>query len=161
MNRTPVLLLVSLIALCGCQAGDDATAPSTAETPASTTPDANAAPSAPIAVPDDDDVRSDVLEPIELPPPDAATPPMAEGADITYTCEDGSDLRVTYAAGRANVTLADGGIVPLPLSPQATGQAGGEVYIGEALTLHRLGNVVELQQDEGDRRRCRESGGNA
>lgn len=86
---------------------------------------------------------------------------MAEGADITYTCEDGSELRITYAAGRAGVTLADGSIVPLPRSPQTAQQAGGEIYAGEALVLHRLGNVVELQQGEGDKRRCRESGGNA
>lgn len=162
MNRTPVVLLVSLLAATlGCQPREDAATPDAAETTAGATEDAASAPSAPIAVPDDDDVRSGVLNPIELPPSDAPTPPMAEGADITYACEDGSELRVTYAAGRANVTLADGGIVPLPRSPQAAQQAGGEVYIGEALTLHRLGNIVELQQDEGTRRRCRESGGNA
>ena len=152
MNRTPILLVPLLAACTACQPRDTAT---------QATEDVAPAPQAPIAVPKNDEVRSGVSNPIELPPADAPTPPMAEGADIAYTCEDGSELRITYAAGRANVTLADGGIVPLPRSPQAAQEAGGEVYAGEALTLHRLGNVVELQQDEGTTRRCRESGGNA
>ena len=160
MNRTSLLLMPLLAAACtACQPRDVATI-STEEVVAPATEDA-AAPSAPIAVPKGDEVLSGVPNPIELPPPDTATPPMAEGADITYTCEDGSELRVTYAAGRASVTLADGGFVPLPNSPQAARTTGGEVYAGEALTLYRFGNVVELQQDEGAKRRCRETGGDA
>jgi hypothetical protein len=162
MNRMHAALLPLLLAVASaaCQPRD-AAAPAPADEAAKPAP-AGVAPAAqaPIAVPKGDEIRSGVPNPIELPPPDAPTPPMAEGADITYTCEDGSELRITYAAGRANVTLADGGIVPLPRSPQAQ-QAGGEVFAGEALVLRRLGNVVELQQDEGDKRRCRESGGNA
>jgi hypothetical protein len=162
MNRTTLLppLLAVAIACAACQPRD--AAPTPADEAAKSAP-AGVAPAAqaPIAVPKGDEIRSSVPNPIELPPPDAPTPPMADGADITYTCEDGSELRVTYAAGRANVALADGGIVPLPRSPQAAQQAGGEVYVGEALVLRRLGNVVELQQDEGTKRRCRESGGNA
>lgn len=163
MNQTHAALLPLLLAVAcvACQPRD-AAVPAPADE-AAKPPPADAAPAAqaPIAVPKGDEVRSGVPNPIELPPPDAPTPPMAEGADITYTCEDGSELRITYAAGRANVTLADGGIVPLPRSPQTAQQVGGEVYAGEALVLRRLGNVVELQRDEGDERRCRESGGNA
>jgi hypothetical protein len=153
------LLSLPLAAACSACQPHGASAPTpggeaTKPAPADTAPAAQS----PIAVPKGDDVRSGVPNPIELPPPDAPTPPMAEGADITYTCEDGSELRITYAAGRANVTLTGGNVVPLPRSAQ---HAGGEIYAGEALVLHRLGNVVELQQDEGDKRRCRESGGNA
>lgn len=161
MNRTHARLvpLLFAIACAACQPHDAASKPADDAamlSPADTPPAAQA----PIAVPGDDEARSGVPNPIELPPPDAPTPPMAEGADITYTCDDGSELRITYAAGRANVTLADGRIVPLTPSPQAAQRLGGEVFDGEAL-LHRLGNVVELQRDEGGRRRCRESGGNA
>lgn len=157
MNRMHAVLLSPLLA-AACQP-HGASAPTPADEATKPAPaDAAPAAQAPIAVPKGDDVRSGVPNPIESPPPDAPTPPMAEGADIIYTCEDGSELRITYAAGRVNVTLADGNVVPLPRSAQ---QAGGEIYAGEALVLHRLGNVVELQQDEGDKRRCRESGGNA
>ena len=162
MKRTHARLVPWLLAAAcaACQPHDATPAPAD---DAATLAPADAAPAAqaPIAIPGDDEVRSGVPNPIELPPPDAPTPPMAEGADITYTCEDGSELRITYAAGRASITLADGSIVPLPRSPRTAQQAGGEVYAGEALILHRLGNVVELQQDEAEKRRCRESGGNA
>jgi len=161
MNRTHYLLVPLLAAACfACQPRDAAKAPADGAATREAK-DAVPAPQAPIAVPKGDEVLSGVPNLIELPPPETATPPMAEGADITYTCEDGSELRVTYAAGRATVTLANGGIVPLPRSPQAAREAGGEVYAGDALALHRLGNVVELRQDAGATRRCRESGGNA
>ena len=158
MNRMHAALLPLLFAACQPR---DATTPAPVDEAAKSAPaHATAAAQAPMAAPKGDEVRSGVPNPIELPPPDAPTPPMAEGADITYTCEDGTELRITYAAGRASVTLADGSIV-LPRSPQTAQQAGGEIYAGEALVLHRLGNVVELHQGEGDKRRCRESGGNA
>lgn len=160
MNRMHAALLPLLLAAaCAACEPRDIAAPAPADDAAKSAPaDAAPAAQAPIAVPKGDEVRSGVPNPIELPPPDAPTPPMADGADITYTCEDGSELRITYVAGRANVTLADGNVVSLPRSAQ---QAGGEIYAGEALVLHRLGNVVELQQDEDGKRRCRESGGNA
>lgn len=152
-------LCLALLFAAGCQRDDDGSvvAPDPAVPQASATPP----PVAPTSPPGEgDDVLSGVPRPIEMPAPGTVTPPLAEGADITYTCEDGSDLRVTYAAGRANVTFADGRIEPLP---QAQAQAGvdGELYLGATLGLHRIGTVVELREEDGDVRRCRESGGSA
>lgn len=111
--------------------------------------------------PANDAVRSGVATPIALPPADTATAPLAENADILYTCDDGSDLRVTYSGGRANIALPDGSIATAPLSASATQASGGEVYVGELVGLRRIGAVVELQQDSVPARRCREAGGNA
>lgn len=165
MIRVPVALLSALAALALAGCADDTPAGGQTDAASGVAPTAAASPQArpAIDVPpaDDGGVRSDVPHPIELPPADAPTPLPAEGADIVYTCEDGSDLRVTYAAGIASVVLADGSIVQLPRSPAAGSEAGGDVYVGEAVALRRIGGVVELQQDEGLSRRCRESGASA
>jgi hypothetical protein len=165
MIRASVLLsMIVLAAVAGCAddtgASDPAAAPAAAPA-ASAAPPVATGPAIDVPAPGEGSVRSGVPNPIELPPDDAPTPALAEGADIVYTCEDGSDLRVTYASTIANVTLSDGSIVALPRSPAATSEAGGEVYVGEAVGLRRIGGVVELQQDEGPTRRCREAGASA
>jgi hypothetical protein len=164
IRASALLSVLALVALAGCAddpgAPDPATAPAEASS-APAQPSAGTGPAIDVPAPGDDTVRSGVPTPIELPPADAPTPALAEGADIVYTCEDGSDLRVTYSSAIANVTLSDGSIVALPRSPAAGSQAGGDVYVGEAIGLRRIGGVVELQQDEAQTRRCREAGASA
>ncbi len=164
----PPRCLLQLLFAAACVACQRDT-PETADTGAAAAATSEAAdaraPRAPgstaTAFPEADDVLSSVPNPIELPPSDAATPAMAEGADMIYTCEDGSELRVVYADTRAKVTLPDGRTVSLPRAARASGQAGGEIFVAGAVALHRLGNVVELEQQPGGIRRCRESGGSA
>lgn len=147
---------------CGSGGGDDTASPdrpATAAAPADATPDGvrEAIDAGPAA----DDVLSGNPETIERPPAGTPTPQLAEGADITYACEDGGDLRVGYAANVASVTLPDGAIATLPLSPSASAGSDGEVYVGETLALQRLGSVVELQAGDGEVRRCRETSASA
>ena len=155
----PILALACLATACG---GGDDTAPAPSAT-AAPVPD-TAPPATRDAIPvgpAGDDVLSGNPETIERPPAGTPTPALAEGADITYACEDGSDLRVGYAADVASVTLADGSIATLPRSPSASAGADGEVYVGESIALQRLGSVVELHGGGGEIRRCRESAASA
>lgn len=154
----PVCLVLLLAA--GCQREDDGTV----VTPDPLPPQASATPPpvAPTSPPGEgDDVLSGVPRPIDMPEPGTVTPVLAEGADITYTCEDGSDLRVTYAAGRANVTFADGRVEPLARAQRVPAAMEGELYDGAIHGLHRIGTVVELREENGDIRRCRESSASA
>lgn len=153
-------LCLALLVAAGCQREDDGSvvAPDPLPPLASATPP----PVAPTSPPGEgDDVLSGVPRSIEMPATGTVTPPLAEGADITYTCEDGSDLRVTYAAGRANVTFANGHVEPLARAPAGDPGLAGELYLGAVHGLHRIGTVVELREEDGDIRRCRESSGSA
>ncbi|HST45005.1 MAG TPA: hypothetical protein VLK29_07255 [Luteimonas sp.] len=154
-----VAAIVLALGSAACQP-DPAPAPVAAARPAPAPQAATRGPA--IEVPSADEaVRSGVSTPIELPPADTATAPLAENADLLYGCDDGSDLRVTFSGGRANITLPDASIATAPVSAAASAEAGGEVYVGERVGLRRIGAVVELQQDGVAPRRCREAGGNA
>lgn len=153
-------MFLGLVLVAGCQRDDDGSvvAPDPMPPQASATPPPVALTSPPG---EGDDVLSGIPHPIEMPEAGTVTPALAEGADITYTCEDGSDLRVTYAAGRANVTFADGRVEPLSRAERVPAAMDGELYDGAVYGLHRIGTVVELREENGDIRRCRESSGSA
>ncbi|CAN5680029.1 hypothetical protein BH23PSE2_BH23PSE2_14460 [soil metagenome] len=76
--------------------------------------------------------------------------------EATYAC-GGGELRVVYAQAEASVTFADGRTVVLPRVPQARSAGGGEVFAGNALTLRRSANSVELQEGTGIAQSCIET----
>jgi len=97
---------------------------------------------------------------IEIPPADTPTPDIAAGAQISYTCEDGSELHVVYSAHSAKFALVDGSVATLPRAESAS-KGGGDVYVSDTVALQRLGNVVQVEEPGGTKRVCAESGGNA
>jgi len=97
---------------------------------------------------------------IARPGPEVPTPPIATGAEVTYACESGAQLRVRYGGSVAEVAWTDGAW--LTLSRSAPGTATGETYAGEGHVLLRLGNVVELRDERGGTViRCAEAAANA
>ena len=97
---------------------------------------------------------------IEIPPADTPTPRIAAGAQISYTCEDGSELHVVYSGQSAKFALIDGSVATLPRAESAS-KGGGDVYVSDTVALQRLGNVVQVEEHGGTKRVCAESGGNA
>lgn len=75
---------------------------------------------------------------------------------LSYACDDGSALRIEYAAETARVELPDGRVVALPKA-QSASKGGGEVFVGEAMSLQRNGDGIQMYQDEGKSLLCRRS----
>ena len=123
--------------------------------PAPRPPDVATAPQGPAP-----QVLEGIPRPIARPGPDVPTPPIASGAEVSYACESGAQLRVRYAGSVAEVAWTDGAW--LTLSRTAPGGAGGETYAGERHVLVRLGHVVELRDERGGPViRCAEATANA
>lgn len=156
MNRSNHLLPATLVAaalLAACQGSAEIGSDKPAGNPATTAGDTSAQASTQAQK---QAVRSGGAPgDIEMPPADAPTPAIAEGAEVIYSCDDGSELRVRYAGIVARVTAPDESYVQV----SRTG-ADGETYADNGTTLRRLANVVEITQG-GATRRCSESGGNA
>ena len=76
---------------------------------------------------------------------------------------DGSDLRVRYGGGQARVSIGLDNVATLALSPEASAEHGGEVYVGQGQGLRRIGGVVEFDPGKGEDaiRRCREASSTA
>lgn len=94
------------------------------------------------------------------PSPAAPSAPAAVSKSIdtpiAYRCDDGSGLTVTYGAHEATVGLGNGPRVTLPRAESASA-GGGDVYVGEALSLQREGDSVQLHQDEGRKVVCKQA----
>jgi hypothetical protein len=109
------------------------------------------------------------VEPEAVQPPETASAPAAEPAPerapaipapdappqnmVVYACDDGSGLTVTYAEYSAMVKLPSGSTA-LPRAESAS-SGGGDVYVGEEMSLHRDGTRVQLQ-GAGAPRTCNE-----
>lgn len=158
------LACLGVLGLAGCSrdAGD-------APAPSNPVPDAAAAPRVETVAPHAEAAAADAASPDDAPAdasgldshdsiaPGAERPPAFPGQadDVTYTCEDGSRVRITYNGSYANVTLPNGGIAPLQHSPAASA-TGGAAYIGDALALRRVDTHVLLEQEGRPARRCSE-----
>ena len=88
--------------------------------------------------------------------PAAEKPGGARTDPIHYACEDGNTLRVTYIADQARVELPGGRLVALPKA-QSASKGGGAVFVGEALSLQRSADRIQLYRDEGNPLACRSS----
>ncbi|HEY0662959.1 MAG TPA: MliC family protein [Lysobacter sp.] len=84
-----------------------------------------------------------VPEPVPESAPATPSPDAPPQSMVVYACDDGSSLTVTYAEYSAMVKLPSGSTA-LPRAESASG-GGGDVYIGEEMSLHRDGTRVQLQ----------------
>lgn len=89
--------------------------------------------------------------------PDTA---LAPETSITYVCESGSPLHVSYSGIVARIAWTEGRTLTLSRAGQRT--EVGETYSGDGYVLLRRGSVVELSQSGGTQRwRCEESASSA
>ena len=74
--------------------------------------------------------------------------PAASGNTVTYRCDDGTGTRlhVTYEAHAARVRIGKGVEATLPRAESAS-KGGGDVYVGETMSLMRDDAMVQLYRD--------------
>jgi hypothetical protein len=154
----PPLILVVALAACQRDAtpGRDDTTPA----PGADAPAAAASGASPAPANDDGLTAGKPPSTIAVPPADTPTPALAEGAEIIYTCEDGGELHVVYASDSAKFASAGGRVLTLPRAESAS-KGGGDVYVNDSAALQRLGNVVQVEEQSGEKRVCAEAGGTA
>jgi len=162
---THTLAAVLLTTLAACQRDapsgrEEAAPPTAASEPAVDSPRATPSPSSSPPPAGNGLEAGQRPSTIEIPPADTPTPDIAAGAQISYTCEDGSELHVVYSAHSAKFALVDGSVATLPRAESAS-KGGGDVYVSDTVALQRLGNVVQVEEPGGTKRVCAESGGNA
>jgi hypothetical protein len=110
------------------------------------------------APPADPARRATVPGPAAAPTPasPAESSPAESRPATRYACDGGAGVEVAYGRDEARVTLPDGRLVTLPKA-QSASKGGGEVFVGEAVSLQRDGDAIQLFQDEGGALRCRAS----
>jgi hypothetical protein len=89
--------------------------------------------------------------------PPAPAPPTASREAIAYACDGGATLSATY--GDSDVTLhwPDGRSVALPRAESAS-KGGGDVYVGDTVSLQRDGDRIELHDGDAPAASCTASG---
>ena len=88
--------------------------------------------------------------------PQPAAPPAANGGEIAYRCDGDAVLWASY--GNSNVTLRwpEGRSVTLPRAESAS-KGGGDVYVGDSVSLQRDGGRIELHDGDAPAVTCTES----
>jgi membrane-bound inhibitor of C-type lysozyme len=76
--------------------------------------------------------------------PTLPAPPLPEGTEVTYHCQDGNQLTVTYTYITANLRWPDGRAVKLSRAASAS-KGGGDVYVGGKVSLQHDGGSIQLQ----------------
>src|SRR3546814_13966882 len=89
------------------------------------------------------------------PSPSAAT---AHGTPVTYACTDASPVSVAWGHDQARVEFADGRTISMPKA-QSASKGGGDVFVGETVSLQRDGADIQLFGGEAGRGGGREEGG--
>jgi hypothetical protein len=81
------------------------------------------------------------------PQPEPVAPPSANAGGIAYRCDGDAVLSASY--GTSNVTLRwpDGRSVTLPRAESAS-KGGGDVYVGDTVSLQRDGDRIELHDGD-------------
>jgi hypothetical protein len=89
-------------------------------------------------------------------PPAAATSTGDTGRDAPrrYACNDGSAVSVAWGDAQALIAIADDHTVTLPKA-QSASKGGGEVFVGDTVSLQREGVDIELFQGAGAALQCR------
>src|SRR3546814_8007805 len=80
----------------------------------------------------------------------AATAP---GTPVTYACTDASPVSVAWGHDQARVEFADGRKISLPKA-QSAYKCGGDVFVGETVSLQRDGDDIQLFEGQGTARQC-------
>jgi hypothetical protein len=90
------------------------------------------------------------------PQPEPVAPPAANAGEIAYRC--GGDAVLSASYGNSNVTLRwpDGRRVMLPRAESAS-KGGGDVYVGDTVSLQRDGGRIELHDGDAPAVTCTES----
>jgi len=149
--RSFAVLAVALLfcALAGCRR--DPPGVSADHLPA----DPTAASAQALPPPAEKSTRHAIAEP-QLPPPT-----LPEGSKISYSCDDGNEVEVTYTHLTALLRWTDGREVQLSRAPTASPR-DGEVYVADKVSLQRQGGVM-LQLHDGNApvTQCNESSGTA
>ena len=165
MKRHACLILLPAL-LVACQRNPEAT-PAPAAEAAAAQPAANepvaatspppapgATPATPAARTGTEPVLEGIPRKIEM-PAEAPKAALAPETDITYVCESGSPLRVSYSGIVARIAWTGGRALTLS---RAQGAGTDEIYSGDGHTLLRRGSVIELSRSGGTQRwRCEEA----
>ncbi len=134
-----------LLAACGRNEPERAAsdvAPAETQAPPAPRADTAPAPSPPIA--------SDSAQP---PAPPA---PVVEGMYVIYSCDNGTEPKITFAGNLVKVELTVES-EPVVLSARASATSMSDTYSDDALTLHRDGLGITLDLGGGKTTRCTES----
>lgn len=92
-----------------------------------------------------------VPEPAERPVPTRAAEAAESGA--VYSCNDGTVVRIDSVDQKAIVTPQNGNDVTLPRAESAS-KGGGDVFVGETLSVLREGRTAQLHRNEGPAIAC-------
>jgi len=76
------------------------------------------------------------------------------GDAIRYACGDGSRVEVDWQAGQARLQLSNGRSVILPKA-QSASKGGGDVFVGETVSLQREDDAIAVFAGAGERQDCR------
>ena len=83
----------------------------------------------------------------------AASPAPAPATPVSYECSDASTASVTWGVDHAQVEFPDGRTVSLPKA-QSASKGGGDVFVGDTVSLQRDGDDIQLFEGEGPARQC-------
>ena len=70
-----------------------------------------------------------------------------------YACSDASTVSVTWGDDQARVAFADGRTISLPKA-QSASKGGGEVFVGNTVSVQRDGDDIQLFEGEDPARQC-------
>ena len=81
--------------------------------------------------------------------PPAATAEMidADGGEISYRCEDGDRITARYGGNQAFLHWPGGRVATLPRAESAS-KGGGDVYVGDTVSLQRDGDRIVLHDGD-------------
>lgn len=103
----------------------------------------------------EDPARRAAMQPAPAPAPPAQSP--GAGDPARYLCDDGSAATIAATGEQATVQLPEGRNVALPKA-QSASKGGGDVFVGETLSLQRDGDAVALFLEGGERTQCHAAG---
>lgn len=102
---------------------------------------------------------TDELQPADVPAatsPDTAQPAPAT-ATVAYRCTEGLTLEASYGEHDVTLRWPDGRNVRLPRAESAS-KGGGDVYVGETVSLQRGPSRIELHDGDAPPATCNETG---
>ena len=96
---------------------------------------------------------SDELQPADVP---AASAPATTPATVAYHCTDGRTLEAVYGDHDVSLRWPGGRSVQLPRAESAS-KGGGDVYVGDTVSLQRGPSRIELHDGDAPPVTCNEA----